>query len=600
MKYSTKKKAFTIVELVIVIAIIAVLAAILVPTFTSVVKKAKESNDTQLVRNLNTALTTDAAINGKHKTMYSALQAAEDFGYNVEKINASATDNEILWDSVNDCFVYQKGSDLSGIEYIPNSKTEDVTDAYKFWKIAKSAEDLTGGYSYYIGYNANGATINVSTGVDVGTNTGIAAINYTNPEAGQDVVIRTKGDQCVVTIKAPADNIQFYGFAKAITVTEVAPSSLHIYGSVNELKVLKGHVEVENTGVVFTIAEIDEGASVTNHGYIAAKSNSVTAGIEGKAVGGDYEIDSLAKLEIFRDTVNAGNSFEGLTVKLTADIKLNDGWVPIGEGSRKTASNTQIGKPEWKISGTAFQGTFNGNHHTISNLNNKGFVPTVARLGEDDAPKKIYSYGLFALTASGAEIKDLTLRSVDIDTTTYADANVVGDSVAALVGFSAGSLTVSNVQVYDGSIKATDAVGGIVGRAYKQDGSSTINVTISDCVNHASVTGIRKAAGILGYTATTNGITVQSCINNGTITTESEGEAVAGIITVGSNQDFQVKNNTNNGNIYGQSAELTRSIGSGTAKDRFNQGSIADNTTGDAVKVYVNGSEATSENLDFN
>ncbi|MFA6375753.1 MAG: prepilin-type N-terminal cleavage/methylation domain-containing protein [Bacilli bacterium] len=37
------KKGFTIVELVIVIAVIAILAAILIPTFTNVVNKAKDS-----------------------------------------------------------------------------------------------------------------------------------------------------------------------------------------------------------------------------------------------------------------------------------------------------------------------------------------------------------------------------------------------------------------------------------------------------------------------------------------------------------------------------------------------------------------------------
>ena len=37
------KKGFTIVELVIVIAVIAILAAVLIPTFTGVVDKAQES-----------------------------------------------------------------------------------------------------------------------------------------------------------------------------------------------------------------------------------------------------------------------------------------------------------------------------------------------------------------------------------------------------------------------------------------------------------------------------------------------------------------------------------------------------------------------------
>ena len=40
---SLRKKGFTIVELVIVIAVIAILAAILIPTFTSVVNNAEAS-----------------------------------------------------------------------------------------------------------------------------------------------------------------------------------------------------------------------------------------------------------------------------------------------------------------------------------------------------------------------------------------------------------------------------------------------------------------------------------------------------------------------------------------------------------------------------
>lgn len=48
------KKGFTIVELVIVIAVIAILAAVLIPTFSSVVNKANESSALQAVRNAYT------------------------------------------------------------------------------------------------------------------------------------------------------------------------------------------------------------------------------------------------------------------------------------------------------------------------------------------------------------------------------------------------------------------------------------------------------------------------------------------------------------------------------------------------------------------
>ena len=45
------KKGFTIVELVIVIAVIAILAAVLIPTFTGVTERAKENAAMQNARN---------------------------------------------------------------------------------------------------------------------------------------------------------------------------------------------------------------------------------------------------------------------------------------------------------------------------------------------------------------------------------------------------------------------------------------------------------------------------------------------------------------------------------------------------------------------
>lgn len=48
------KKGFTIVELVIVIAVIAILAAVLIPTFATVIQKANESAALQQARNTYT------------------------------------------------------------------------------------------------------------------------------------------------------------------------------------------------------------------------------------------------------------------------------------------------------------------------------------------------------------------------------------------------------------------------------------------------------------------------------------------------------------------------------------------------------------------
>ncbi|MGN1039991.1 MAG: type II secretion system protein, partial [Candidatus Fimimonas sp.] len=50
------RKGFTITELVIVIAVIAILAAVLIPTFGNVIANSKKSHDEQYVHEMNIAL----------------------------------------------------------------------------------------------------------------------------------------------------------------------------------------------------------------------------------------------------------------------------------------------------------------------------------------------------------------------------------------------------------------------------------------------------------------------------------------------------------------------------------------------------------------
>ncbi len=71
----TNKKGFTIVELVIVIAVIAILAAVLIPTYSSLVKKANESADIQAVRQMNTILATYA--DGSVSNVKEAIEALD-------------------------------------------------------------------------------------------------------------------------------------------------------------------------------------------------------------------------------------------------------------------------------------------------------------------------------------------------------------------------------------------------------------------------------------------------------------------------------------------------------------------------------------------
>lgn len=119
---------FTIVELVIVIAVIAILAAVLVPTFSNVVEKGNVINDKSLVRNINNVLeinsSTDNTINDK--TQLRIL--LNDYGINNTK---NKSDNDIIfWSkSYNMCFIWGiKEQQIIFPEYIRNKTLDDFTD----------------------------------------------------------------------------------------------------------------------------------------------------------------------------------------------------------------------------------------------------------------------------------------------------------------------------------------------------------------------------------------------------------------------------------------------------------------------------------------
>ena len=80
-KKITKRKAFTLVELVIVIAVIAILAGVMIPTFGGIIKSAKVSNDEAMASSINVHLAMD--LDGIHSAaeLYKVIEDA----YGAEK-----------------------------------------------------------------------------------------------------------------------------------------------------------------------------------------------------------------------------------------------------------------------------------------------------------------------------------------------------------------------------------------------------------------------------------------------------------------------------------------------------------------------------------
>lgn len=93
------KKAFTITELVIVIAVVAILAAVLIPTFVNIVDKANESTDTQAVREMNLALENAEILEGQPETLTDALEVLANAGMDANAYKALSKGRKFVWDS---------------------------------------------------------------------------------------------------------------------------------------------------------------------------------------------------------------------------------------------------------------------------------------------------------------------------------------------------------------------------------------------------------------------------------------------------------------------------------------------------------------------
>lgn len=129
-----KKKGFTIVELVIVIAIIAILAAVLIPTFASLIRKANESADIQAVRQMNTYLAVNEVTGNKDITdVYAALKAG---GMTAKDYRPLVSDRYFFWDSK-----------LNRVLYTDKDNTVLFPDEYK--DVKSKSEDTTNGNQWY-------------------------------------------------------------------------------------------------------------------------------------------------------------------------------------------------------------------------------------------------------------------------------------------------------------------------------------------------------------------------------------------------------------------------------------------------------------------
>ena len=497
------KKGFTLVELVIVIAVIAILAGVMIGTFASVVKKAKDS--------------------AKAQEMAAAKQeqTANDV---IEKLNNS---NWLGWEDFEEKLAtrltkaYQDST-----AKVPVDALQDAVKGAMAAYYANAQLENTGLTEQQVKTIINDAFAKVSfTGVSAEQVKAIvnAAVSGTST--------LTKSQVQAIVDAAQAKNLSLAQVTKAIAdATKNFPTTEDVK-EINEAnaKIVAAVEALDKKASTLTAKQVEEimksvvwqGGGVTTW-FDAATYDSAK----------EYTLTTPEQVAGLATLVNGGYNFEGKTVTLVANnetensltLPEKENWTPIG--------NTR---------GSEFKGTISGGTDTTKPLVIKGLT-----LNEQfNAVKNGYlincsstgnmdkvGVGFVAYLGEGATLKNITFEDVNVN---IKDTAMDGICFGVAVGYLDGG-TIENVTIRKSStagatnkISSVYRTGGLVGAA----ANGTIkNVTISDLtVQSKGYAGLHEdgkpyhdkaycsAAALIGYARNfVKGGTINLTIQNVTFT----------------------------------------------------------------------------------
>ena len=304
------KKGFTIVELVIVIAVIAILAAVLIPTFAGIIRKANISADTQLVKNMNTALAADEAINGPAEDFNEVIAIVRDAGYVLSAFNPTTEGCYVVWDSESNQLLLVDSKKDFAVIY---SVSDDYAEPGATWYFAVDSEEakteLTEKY---------GDTVNIEMAI-----TDVKGLNSMLAAGGtQEIYI----DESLVLDK---DNLLVFDKAGANTTINLGSAQLNTTGIIDgvvPIQVTSGTVTI-NGGVIGAAGSyVDDDGRVVNSPIESEAGTTVVIdgtefniAAEGYAyLGGTATIKNAVINAVHMGTYVGGTSnttFENTTIK---------------------------------------------------------------------------------------------------------------------------------------------------------------------------------------------------------------------------------------------------------------------------------------------
>ncbi len=429
------KKGFTLVELVIVIAVIAILAGVMIGTFASVVKKAKDSAKAQEMAAAKTEQTANDVI---EKLSNSNWLGWEDFETN-------------LVAKMTEVYKNAKKDEITDVNTIQEAVKAAVAEYY-----AKHSQDNTGLTAEQVKYIVETA---VAKNAYVGVTAEQVKAIVNSAVSGSSTL--TKAQVQAIVDAAQAKNLTAAQVSKAIadatatlaTTDDVSEKADEILKKVNEASA-KALTEKQVQDIV--------NAAVWNAGGVTKTWFDETTYSTKK----EYTVSNAEEVAGLATLVNGGYNFEGKTITLVPaegkteiDLSKSGNWTPIG--------NTR---------GNEFKGIISGGEDTTKPLVIKGltlneqfsavrdgYLINCSSTGNMDK----VGVGFVAYLGEGAKLSNIVFEDVNVN---IKDTKMDGICFGVAVGYLDGG-TIENVTIRKSSDEATNKIstvyrtGGLVGAA---------------------------------------------------------------------------------------------------------------------------------------
>lgn len=499
---SKLRRAFTITELVIVIAVIAILAAVLIPTFASVIDNAKKSHDDELVKEINIALSAYNAETGKNPSNYEELMLV--------------LSDYKLTDSSNP-FLLAEGLQQDNVYLIW------YQDANAVVLVSANSSDLVVTFTSSIGLG-NGVSV-----LDAKGNS--TQLGYTLCTYGQnDYVASIYRDFYIANGGSITDFVKSGNFSNdAIknNVKDQAWANSIIASLTNQRLGYTHSATIENT--------IENQLKTSNTVDIKVNSISGSESTKPAEVQAAKKQAVLSTMATLATMANSGDAAKlaNKTVKLSdvddvvvdmTDVKTT----AIGLTYRKEIRNASDAAKVSSSFSTDFGGLTLENYSVAENE----FVAagsewqTAADNGYSGAAY-CFTYGLFgtlyAKPGETVKVSNLTVNNVNVnlngstDTVGGQKVAAISDMAGLICGYAQGNVTFENITINgqqengkNGSFSGYDGVAAILGRAYgaTQTTGDGTKVIFNNCnVSNLDINGQRRASVFVSYFG--NGETVE-------------------------------------------------------------------------------------------